>query len=282
MKTVPDRKQGATSAAARGMVYHLSRLSVAAIFVVPLILVLSASLRRPGLPPPRTLEWVPDPIAWSNYLSVFKIVPLATYIGNSLLVVAIAVPLTIITASWAGLAMAQSSKTTRDRLVLLAVMLLMVPITALWLTRFLIFKHLGMIDTVWALVAPALMGSSPLFVLLYYWTFRRLPTELIEAARLDGANLPQIWARIAMPMAWPTTVAVTVLSFTLYWSDFISPLLYLKSEKLYTLPVGLQMLQQMDATNWPLLMAGAVIMTMPVLLLFFLIQRYFWPEYHRL
>ena len=77
-------------------------------------------------------------------------------------------------------------------------------------------------------------------------------------------------------------MAVVVLSFALYWSDFISPLLYLKSEKLYTLPVGLQMLQQMDATNWPLLMAGAVIMTLPVLLLFFLIQRYFWPEYHRL
>ncbi len=282
MKTVRDRNQAAATAAARGVAYHLSRLSVAAVFVVPLILVLSASLRRTGLPPPRTLEWVPDPIAWSNYLSVFKIVPLATYIGNSLLVVAIAVPLTIITASWAGLAMALSSKTTRDRLVLLAVMLLMVPITALWLTRFLIFKHLGLIDTIWALVAPAFMGSSPLFVLLYYWTFRRLPTELIEAARLDGANLLQIWARIAMPLAWPTTVAVTVLSFTLYWSDFISPLLYLKSEKLYTLPVGLQMLQQMDATNWPLLMAGAVIMTMPVLLLFFLIQRYFWPEYHRL
>jgi multiple sugar transport system permease protein len=276
---MPDQAPGAR--AARGAAYHLSRLFVAALFVGPLILVLSASLRRPGLPPPRVLEWVPDPVTWSNYASIFKIVPLAMYIGNSLLVVAIAVPLTLVTASWAGFAMAQLTKAKRDRLVLLAVMLLMVPITALWLTRFLIFKHLGLIDTVWALVAPAVMGSSPLFVLLYYWTFRRLPREFIEAARLDGASLLHIWARIAMPMAWPTTVAVTVLSFALYWSDFISPLLYLKSEKLYTLPVGLQMLQQMDATNWPLLMAGAVIMTAPVLLLFFLIQRFFWPEYQR-
>ena len=279
MKITPERGQG-YSAAGRA-VYHFSRLFIAALFVGPLILVLSASLRRPGLPPPRVLEWVPDPITWSNYASIFKIVPLATYIGNSLLVVAIAVPLTLVTASWAGFAMAQLTKAKRDRMVMLAVMLLMVPITALWLTRFLIFKHLGLLDTVWALVAPAVMGSSPLFVLLYYWTFRRLPREFIEAARLDGASLLHIWARIAMPLAWPTTVAVTVLSFALYWSDFISPLLYLKSEKLYTLPVGLQMLQQMDATNWPLLMASAVIMTAPVLLLFFWIQQYFWPEYQR-
>ena len=85
-----------------------------------------------------------------------------------------------------------------------------------------------------------------------------------------------------MPLAWAATVAVTVLSFILYWSDFFSPLLYLKSEARYTLPVGLQILQQMDKTNWPLLMAGVVVMTAPTIILFLLIQRYFWPEGHRL
>jgi multiple sugar transport system permease protein len=262
--------------------YHVPRLAVAALFVIPFVWVLSASLRQTGLPPPRTIEWLPSPVDWSNYARVFRLVPLAGYIGNSLLVVGVAVPLTILTASWAGLAMAQMAKPARRLLVVLAVMLLMIPAAALWLTRFVIFKHLGLIDSMWALVAPAAMGSSPLFVLLYYWTFRRIPKAMYEVARLYGATLLQVWARIAMPMAWPTTVAVAVLSFVLYWSDFISPLLYLKSESRYTLPVGLQTLQQLDATNWPLLMAGVAIMTAPVFLLFLMVQRYFWPEQHRL
>ncbi len=152
------------------------------------------------------------------------------------------------------------------------------PVTALWLTRFLLFKELMLIDTLWVLVVPALMGTNPFFVLLFYWTFRRIPRELFESARLDGAGPLSIWARVAMPLARPTTTAVSVLAFTVYWSDFINPLLYLKSESHYTLPVGLRVLQQMDRSNWPLLMAGVVVMAAPVLILFLLMQRYFWPE----
>lgn len=263
---------------ARDALHHLPRLAVAAVFVIPLVWVLSASLRKPGQPPPRTIEWIPDPIAWSNYSRVFDLVPLGTYIGNSLFVVAMAVPLTIVTSSWAGFAMARMRKPAQRSLVVLSIMLLMVPITALWLTRFVIFRYLGLIDTPWALIAPAIMGTTPLFVLLFYWTFRRIPSEVFAAARLDGAGLLNLWATIAMPLAWPTTVAVAVLTFALYWSDFISPLIYLKTEVNYTLPVGVQILQQMDSTNWPLLMAGAVIMTAPILIMFLFVQRYFWPQ----
>jgi len=273
MHSLPERMCRSALAA----LHHLPRIVVAAVFVLPLVWVLSASLRAPGQPPPRTIEWVPNPIAWSNYLRVFDLVPLGTYVANSILVVAIAVPLTVVTASWAGFAMAQMASRTRRQLVVLAIMLLMVPITALWLTRFVIFRHLGLIDTPGALIAPAIMGTSPLFVLLFYWTFRRIPSEVFAAARLDGAGLLQLWAIVAMPLAWPTTAAVAVLTFALFWSDFISPLIYLKTEANYTLPVGVQILQQLDSTNWPLLMAGAVLMTGPILLMFLLVQRYFWP-----
>ena len=122
------------------------------------------------------------------------------------------------------------------------------------------------------------MGSSPLFILLFYWTFRAIPRELFEAAKLDGAGMFYCWARLAMPLSRPTIMAVSVLTFTLYWSDFITPLLYLKSERNYTLALGIRRLQLLDKTNWPLLMAGGVVMTGPVILLFLLVQRYFWPE----
>jgi multiple sugar transport system permease protein len=262
----------------RTLVFHLLAASVALVFGVPALWVVAASLRQPGAPPPRTIEWLPDPIAWGNYAQVFDLIPLERYLLNSLLLAAMAVPLTLVIASWAAFAMAQLPPRVRYTLLALAVGLRMVPITALWLTRFLVLKELHLIDTFAALLAPVWIGSSPFFVLIFYWSFRRIPPALIDSARLDGLGPLAIWARIAMPLARPAIVAVGVLTFVQYWSDFINPLLYLKSESRYTLSVGLRMLQQLDATNWPLLMAGVVIMMLPIMLLFLLVQRAFLVE----
>lgn len=260
------------------ILFHLLASAIAGLCLVPLLWVLAFSLRTPGLPPPVGIEWLPWPLAWGNYATIFELVPLGRYIGNSLVVVALAVPLTIVTAGLAGFGMAQQPERTRQRLLVLAVLLLMVPVTSLWVTRYLIFSLVGLLDTVWALIVTAFMGSTPFYVLLFYWTFRRIPSELFDAARVDGAGAFTSWALVAMPLARPTIVAVGVLAFSLYWGDFLSPLIYLKSDSRYTLPVGLSLLKQLDSTNLPLLLAGAVVMTAPVIGLFLLVQRYFWPE----
>jgi multiple sugar transport system permease protein len=253
-------------------------LVVAAIFLLPLLWMLSASLREPGLPPPQTVEWLPTSPSVGNFGTVFELLPFARYLVNSLAVVALAVPLTLVTASMAGFSMALLERRSRLVLVVLSVALLMVPVTALWLTRFLLFRWAGLTDSLLALVVPALAGSSPLFVLLYFWTFRRVSPDVFEMARLDGAGPLATWRRIAMPQAVPTSIAVAVLTFILYWSDFISPLLYLRSQDLYTLPLGLRQLQQLDPSDWPLLMAGAVMLTVPAVLFFLLVQHLFLGE----
>lgn len=257
---------------------HALALGAAAIFCVPLIWVAAFSLRPTGLPPPVRIEWLPAPAAWGNYARIFQIVPLGRYALNSLVVVALAVPITLVVASWAGFAMAQLGRRARRRLALLAILLLMVPFTALWVSRYIFFAALGLVDSLWALAAPALMGTTPFFVLLFYWTFRRVPRGLFEAALLDGAGALDVWARVAMPLARPTTTVVGVLSFSFYWSDFLSPLLFLKSDERLTLPMGIALLKELGPTNWPLLMAGVLVMTLPVFALFLLVQRYFWPE----
>jgi multiple sugar transport system permease protein len=256
--------------------FHAVAGGAAAVFLVPGLWVVAASLRRPGLPPPTGIEWLPAPIAWSNYAHVFEILPLGRYLANSLLIAGLAIPLTVVVASWAGFAMAQLPPRARYGLLALAVVVRMVPLTALWLTRFLVLKELHLVDTMLALLAPVWMGSSPFFVLIFYWSFRRQPRAMVEAARLDGLGALGLWARISMPLARPAIAAVSLLTFVQYWSDFINPLLYLKSDTGYTLALGLRVLQQMDATNWPLLMAGAVVMMLPVLLLLFAVQRAFW------
>lgn len=253
-------------------------LLVAALFLLPLLWMITASLREPGLPPARTIEWLPTSPSAQNYSEVFALLPFGRYLLNSLAVVALAVPLTIITASMAGFGMALLERRARTSLVVLSVALLMVPVTALWLTRFLLFNWIGLTDTLLALVVPSLAGSSPLFVLLFFWTFRRASAEVFETAHLDGAGPLTVWRRIAMPNAVPTTIAVAVLTFILYWSDFISPLLYLRDQDLYTLPLGLRQLQQLDPSGWPVLMAGAVMLTLPAVLFFLLVQHLFLGE----
>ena len=255
--------------------HRVLTILVGALFLIPLIWMVGASLRQVGLPPPSRLEWIPNPIVPVNFLRIFDLLPLGLYLGNSLIVVAVAVPVTIITASWAGFAMSQLAPRTRGWLIAISVATLMVPVTALWLTRFVVYKWMGVLDTLWAVIMPSIMGTSPFYVLLFYWTFTRISKDVYESAQLDGASALRVWGQVAMPIARPAITAVGVLSFVFYWSNFIDPLLYLHNQRNYTLPIGLQALQQMQPTNFPLLMAGAVFITVPVVVMFVVVQRHF-------
>ena len=192
--------------------------------------------------------------------------------SNSLLIVSLAVPLTLVTGSWAGLAMARLPRRAQRFWVLVSLAVLMVPGIALWSTRFVIYRQLGWLDTPLALIAPAVMGTSPFYVLMFYRAFRRIPEATYDAARLDGAGVLGLWYRVALPMARPTAIGVALLSFIVYWGDFITPLLYLQTERLYTLPIALQLLQQFSRSDWGLLMAAAVWATAIPVLLFIGIQ----------
>lgn len=211
---------------------------------------------------------------FGNFATAVDVVPMARFALNSLRVVALAVPLTLLVASLTAFAMTQLPSRAQALLVWLSMAALLAPQKALWLARFPIFKALDMVNTPWPLVAPALLGGSPFYVLLLYWTFRRLPTELYEAARLDGASQWQIWRRVALPLARNALFAVGILHFLHVWGDFADPLLYLRSTAQMTLPVGLRLLAEIDITRWPVVMAGALMLTAPAVIVFLLGQRY--------
>ncbi len=259
----------------RLLLYHLIAIFCSLGLLLPLYWAFVASLGVTGAPPSPSVTWYPTDPQWQNYTAVFTLIPMGQYLRNSLLVVLLAVPLTLLTASLAGFSLAQLSAKVQQSLLTLTVVWLIVPGTAVWIFRFQLFQWLGLLNTLGALIAPAIAAGSPLFVLLYYWSFRRIPQELFEAAQVDGSGAWFVWWRIGLPMVKPTTIAVTVLAFVLYWNDFVSPTLYLNDMSKYTVPVGLQFLLQMDRANWPILMAAAMIMVVPVLLLFLLLQRYF-------
>ncbi len=253
---------------------HAAALLVTALFTLPLLFMVAGSLRPTG-PPPQRLDLLPDRLDPGNFAAAIDLVDLPRYAVNSLIVVVIAVPLTVIVASWAGFAMARLSGRTATVMVVLTFVALMVPVTALMVPRFAIFRTLGLTDTFIPLIAPSLLGTSPFYVLLFYWSFKRLPAELFEAARLEGVRPLMVWWRVALPLTRPVTVAVAVLAFSFTWSNFLDPLIYLNDERLYTLPLGLRALSQVDPSNIPLLLAGATAATAPVVLAFLYVQRFF-------
>lgn len=255
--------------------YHILVLILVFLFLLPFAWMIVSSLRSPGLPPPRGVEWLPQPLAWENYQTIFTLIPLGRYIVNSLFVSLAGAGITWLSASLAGFGMAMLSQRAQRILLIFSIGLLMVPLSAFWLPRFLLFTWLDWIDSYLALLAPAIMGTSPFFVLLFYWAYRRISAEHFDAACLEGLNPLGNWFRIGLPQVHSTSMVVVVLAFIVYWNDFINPLLYLKTQSRYTLAVGLQQLQQLDRTNWPLLLAGSVIMTLPVIVLFLLVQGRF-------
>jgi multiple sugar transport system permease protein len=252
---------------------HLPAVAISALFLLPLLVMVMGSLRPAGLPPPRSPELVPSDPTMANYRSAVELGDLAGQFVNSTIVVAVAVPLTVLVASWAGLAISQLPRRAANAMVAVSLVALMVPATALLVGRFTLFGELGLTNTLVPLMAPALVGASPFFVLLFTWSFRRLPPELFDAARLEGAGWLSIWGRVAMPLVRPVTGAVAILAFVVTWGNFLDPLIYLSDPDRYTLPLGLRLLSGLDAPDAPVYLAGAVMATVPVLAVVYLLQR---------
>jgi len=259
----------------RMALWHLVAIVLSAVFLIPLASMLVGSLRAPGLPPPRVVEWLPNPLAWSNYTQVFHVIDMGRYILNTLVVEAIGVPVTLLVSSWAGFALSQLRNRVSQGVIAGTFLILFLPETSLWVSRFILYKWIGILDTPFALTAPAIFGTTPIYMLIFYWTFRRVPDETWEAARLDGVGAFRAWWTFGVPAGRAAFAAVGVLSFFYYWREFTEPLLYIQTVQKYTLAVGLAYLEQLDPTNWPILLAGSAIVTAPLIVVFLLAQPFF-------
>jgi multiple sugar transport system permease protein len=245
----------------------LTSLAIAAIFALPLLLLLGAALRVPDAAPPRVFTWWPDAPTLAAFAEAFALVPLARALLNSLLLTLLATPVAVVIASWAGFALTQLPARPRRVAILLFVAAATMPYTAIWLPRFLLFEALGAVGTWWPLWAPALMGGSPLCVLLAYIAARRIPADRIDAARLEGLGWFGTWRQVVAPALARTHLALAVLAALLFWSNFIDPLLYLDGDAQPVAPAMLHALELLGPTQWPVLMAASLVVVLPVLML---------------
>lgn len=251
----------------------VGRAVVIVVFLTPLVFMVLGSLRAVGIPPAKGFELLPKGVGLSAYRALNDHIPLGTLLRNSAVVALIAVPVTVLVASWAGFAMAQLPR--RSRTIALAVTLgmLVIPLPLVWVPRFVLYNRLGVLDSLIPLMAPALAATTPFTVLLAYRAFRRVPPELFEAARLEGAGALATWWRVGLPLVRSTTTAIAAIALALHWGNYLDALLYVRTPETRTLPLGLAQLAGLDSNDAPVLLAGAVVLTLPPLLLLALVQR---------
>ncbi len=244
-------------------------------FMVPLVWTLSTSLKLPGLVFTRPIQWIPDPVRWENYREVWTILPMHLFIRNTMIISVASVIGAIISTSLCGFSFARLRWPGRNQLFALVVGTMMLPGAVLLVPQFILFRTLGWIDTFLPLIVPAWLGGGAFYIFLYRQFCSNIPYEMDEAAIMDGAGFFRIYWQIILPLTRPALITIGLFSFLSHYNDFMGPLIFINSLEKQTLELGLQTFQTLYGTHWELMMAGAVIVVLPLLVIFFIGQRFF-------
>jgi multiple sugar transport system permease protein len=245
------------------------------IMFMPFVWLISSSLKSQiqifQYPP----VWIPNPILWQNYSDALTYKPFILYLKNSLIIASLNVTAVVLTSSLTAYGFARIRFAGRDFLFGIVIATLFLPSVIVLVPQFIMFTRLGWVNTFLPLTVPLFFGGGAFNVFLLRQFFRTIPEELADAARIDGCSEFGIYWRIMMPLAKPALITVGIFTFLNAWNDLLGPLLYLRRSELYTVAAGLAQFQGTLATRWDLLMAASTAMIFPVVVLFFLAQRYF-------
>jgi multiple sugar transport system permease protein len=247
------------------------------LMLIPFYLMVVLSLKTDAevVQSPWALPHIPQ---WINYVHTWTIegtdVTFADFFRNTLTIATLSTIGTVLSSSLVAFGFARLRFPGRDRLFILLLATMMLPSIVTLIPSYIGFSKLHWIDTLYPLIVPAFFGGA-FNVFLLRQFFMTLPRELDEAARLDGASYFQIYWSVLMPLCRPALITVGLFAFIYSWKDLMGPLIYLDSTQNQTLELGLRTFQTIRGTEWNLLMAGSVMVLIPLLVMFFLGQRYF-------
>jgi multiple sugar transport system permease protein len=283
MSTVTDSRTSRSSAdqaaandgrgPRRGLLYGLL-IILTLIFISPLIYMVSTSFKTTGDAASPTPQWVPREPTTQAYDAILSTdgTPVVRWFVNSLLAASLQTLLILVTASMAGYALARIDFRGKKIAFGVIIATLFIPPVILLIPNYLIVGRLGWLDSLLAVIVPGAAGAFGVFFLRQF--FLGLPIELEEAASIDGSSRWNTFLKIILPLSRPALVTLALLAFLTNWNDFLWPVYVLFSPENQTLPAGLSTLQNANAVRYDLLMAGAVIASVPVLLLYLAAQRY--------
>ncbi|SRR6266540_3669615 len=243
-------------------------------FFIPWFWLVSSSLKTADrmfdLPP----QWIPNPAQWSNYVTAVTTLPFFLYLKNSLVICSLVVIGRLISCSLVAYSFSQIRWPGRDQVFILVLATMMLPFQVTMIPLYVTFSRLNLIDTIVPLVLPAFFGNA-FFIFLLRQFFLTIPHELTEAAMLDGATHFDIFTRIILPLSKPALATVALFSFLWTFTEYLGPLIYLIHEQNWTLTLGLRGYLGQHTAMWSSLLAASVLFTLPIIILFFFMQKTF-------
>ena len=280
--TTLERSQAATEARRTTVTRRVGQLAVryvimgfiALLFLMPLIWMIATSLKRKRDLFTRDIQWIPNPISFESYQTILNnpTLPIARWFFNSMAVAIITTLLILTIDALAAYAYARLEFPGRKILFGLLLSTLFLPGIMFLVPNFVTIANLGLLNSWAGVIIPALAGVFGIFFLRQF--FQSIPKELEEAAEIDGANRFQIFYMIVLPLSKSALATLGIITFLASWNDFLWPLLVLKDRNLQTLPPGLRTLQGAFTSEYGLMMAGAVIVAIPVLIIYIVLQRF--------
>jgi multiple sugar transport system permease protein len=255
---------------------HTALIIVTVIFMLPFYWMVISSLKASNMVFSNPIQWFPDPIRWQNYPEAFNYpsFPFLKFLWNSTYYAGSVTIGTIISCSMAGYAFARLRFPGRAFVFSLTLGSLMLPGIVTFIPTFIIFKHLGWLGSYKPLIIPAFFGNA-FYIFMMRQFFSAMPEELADAARVDGAGEFLIFWKIMLPLVRPALLVMAVFTFLWTWHEFFGPLIYLNQQDQYPLSLGLYAFRRRRTTVWGLMMAGSMLSTAPLVILFFFAQRYF-------
>ena len=255
------------------LLLHAALVAGAVIALLPMVWMISASLMPAGEAssfPPRLF---PRTVTFEHYRAIFTRLDMGRYLLNSAIVATTVTAVSLLVNSMAGYAFAKLRFRGRDRLFRLLATGLVVPVQVAMLPLFLLMKQMGLINTYWGVIIPSLASIFGIFLIRQH--AQSIPDSLLDAARIDGASEWRIYRSVVLPTIAPVLATLAIWTFLTTWNDFMWPLIVLSDERRYTLPVALANLVGEHVQDTELMMAGSVLTTLPVLVVFLVLQRYY-------
>jgi ABC-type glycerol-3-phosphate transport system permease component len=258
------------------LLVHLFLIGLGFLYLYPFLWVLASSFKSPGEFFEAGPSLIPAALRWDNYRDAWNIGHFSTYFLNTVIVAVSVTSLVILISSMAGFVLARTAVPGRTVILGGMVALMFLPGGYTIIPTFELVQKLGLLNTLWAVILVQAAGALVFNALLFLGYFLTIGREIEEAARVDGASFPRIYAQIMLPLARPMVATVALFQFMTNWNSFWIPLVFtLGNPALRTLAVGMYAFVGENSTGWTAICAGAVMSILPIMLVFFLLQRHF-------
>ncbi len=248
-------------------------IAITIVMLLPFAWMLSASLKLSRDVFAFPIEWIPAQPRWENYTEIWTKIPLALFIYNTSKLTIIVTIMQLLTSSFAAYAFAKLHFPYKNTLFLGYIATIAMPWQVYMVPQFLLMREFGLNNTHLALILLQAFTAFGVFLMRQF--YMSIPNELCEAARIDGMNEYQIWAKIMLPLSKPALSTLTIFTFVTTWNDFLGPMIYLTKTELKTIQIGLRMFISQYSAEYGLIMAASVVALIPVLIVFLALQRFF-------